>query len=314
MLVLCDFDGTVTEQDVTDLIWDDHLDDNWREELFSAWTTSRMSMVEQMSLGYGRIRCSPEQLLEQIRGRIRLRSGFGELVRVAAEREWHLQVLSCGLDFYIKELLPPGIPYHCLIGEFDGGWRVTAPPDIGLGPGEDFKVHLLGKLRAEHAGHAVVYIGDGRSDLCACRKVDFVFAKGVLADCLVKESVPFVRYSTLQDVADFLSLIDPDRPSRIASCLHADTMVELTRILTARPLYVPRPMLGLVGLVAGGASALADRLVRTHSSLLWLAAGLAAFRRRKVMPAAEKPSWFQRLLQAAQLANSIWLAFRRWSG
>jgi hypothetical protein len=32
-----------------------------------------------------------------------------------------------------------------------------------------------------------------------------VFAKGVLADCLAKESIPFVRYSTLQDVADFLS-------------------------------------------------------------------------------------------------------------
>ena len=50
------------------------------------------------------------------------------------------------------------------------------------------------------------------------------------------------------------------------------------------------------------------------SSAALLVAGLAAFRHRKVMAAGEKPSWFQRLLKGAQLANSIWLALRRWSG
>jgi hypothetical protein len=41
-----------------------------------------------------------------------------------------------------------------------------------------------------------------------------------------------------------------------------------------------------------------------------LVAALAAFRHRKAMPAEEKPSWFQTVLKGAQLANSIWLAFR----
>jgi len=45
-----------------------------------------------------------------------------------------------------------------------------------------------------------------------------------------------------------------------------------------------------------------------------LVAGLAAFRHRKLMPAEEKPSWFQTVLKGAQLANSIWLAFRRRPG
>jgi len=207
MLVLCDFDGTVTEQDVTDLIWDDHLDDDWRQELFSSWTTSRMSMVEQMNLGYGRISCSPDQLLEQIRGRIRLRSGFGDFVRVVAEREWHLRVLSCGLDFYIKELLPSGIPYHCLVGEFDGAWRVTVPPDIGLGPGDDFKVHVLGRLRAQYAGRSVVYIGDGRSDFEPARRSDRVFAVAGsrLARMCHARAVACVEFSRFEEVAEALT-------------------------------------------------------------------------------------------------------------
>jgi len=50
-----------------------------------------------------------------------------------------------------------------------------------------------------------------------------------------------------RDVADFLSLMDG--PRRIASCLHADTLDELTDILCSPPLHVPRELLGRVGLI-----------------------------------------------------------------
>ena len=46
------------------------------------------------------------------------------------------------------------------------------------------------------------------------------------------------------------------------------------------------------------------------SAAALLVAGLAAFRHRKVLPAEEKPSWFQTVLKGAQLANAIWLALR----
>jgi len=50
-----------------------------------------------------------------------------------------------------------------------------------------------------------------------------------------------------RDVADFFSLIGGQR--RIASCLHADTLDELTGILCSPPLRVPRETLGRVGLI-----------------------------------------------------------------
>ncbi|MFW6171548.1 MAG: hypothetical protein ACODAD_13745 [Planctomycetota bacterium] len=49
------------------------------------------------------------------------------------------------------------------------------------------------------------------------------------------------------DVADFISLIGGER--RIASCLHADTLQELTDILVFPPLGVDRAALGRVGLI-----------------------------------------------------------------
>ena len=50
-----------------------------------------------------------------------------------------------------------------------------------------------------------------------------------------------------RDVADFFSLIGGHR--RIASCLHADTLEELTGILCSPPLRVAREALGRVGLI-----------------------------------------------------------------
>ncbi len=50
-----------------------------------------------------------------------------------------------------------------------------------------------------------------------------------------------------RDVTDFISLIDGSR--RIATCLHADTLDELTDILCSPALRVPRSALSRVGLV-----------------------------------------------------------------
>jgi hypothetical protein len=53
---------------------------------------------------------------------------------------------------------------------------------------------------------------------------------------------------------------------------------------------------------------------RTISSLAsaaaTLIAGLASFRRKKIVPAAEKPSWLQTVLKGAGLVSTILTAFR----
>ncbi|MFH1267028.1 MAG: hypothetical protein ABIK89_14980, partial [Planctomycetota bacterium] len=68
-----------------------------------------------------------------------------------------------------------------------------------------------------------------------------------------------------RDVARFLSLVDHSR--RIASCLHADTLDELTGILCSPPLTATRQSFGRVGLVlfmhVGGSAGRTRRRVAT---------------------------------------------------
>jgi len=81
----------------------------------------------------------------------------------------------------------------------------------------------------------------------------------VITDGLAREPAPscylaheigsghWFGYIWGRDVADFLSLIDG--PRRIASCLHADTLGQLTDILTSPPLGVSPEALGRVALI-----------------------------------------------------------------
>jgi hypothetical protein len=74
-----------------------------------------------------------------------------------------------------------------------------------------------------------------------------------------------------RDVADYFSLIGGLH--RIASCLHADTLEELTCILCSPPLRVAQENLGRVGLILFMRVAPASRGYRRRVASLWEADG-----------------------------------------
>jgi len=65
--------------------------------------------------------------------------------------------------------------------------------------------------------------------------------------------------------------------------------------------------------IAGGARALTARVQSISliaSTTALLVAAVSAFRRGRALPNRAKSSWLQTALKGAQLASSIWLAFR----
>ena len=177
MIVVSDFDGTLTIDDVTTLFWDAHLTYDWRRELLPETYAGRVTPLEMIARGYGDVRQPPEALLAQARAHTRLRPGLTELVALCRSRGWPFVVLSHGLTFYIQDLLPPEIAIVAFTGTFDEGrWQVSLPEGMRLAPGEDFKSRIVADLRRQHPGHSTVYLGDGRLDLPAAETCDEVFA------------------------------------------------------------------------------------------------------------------------------------------
>jgi 2-hydroxy-3-keto-5-methylthiopentenyl-1-phosphate phosphatase len=203
-IVVCDFDGTATVEDVTNIIWDTHLDYDWRATLVPPSREGRWTALEMIARGYAGVRAGAEQLLAEVRPRVRLREGWAELVALCDERRWPLEVLSHGLRFYIREILPPGVAITCFEGTLDGdgGWRVSLPAGMSLAPGEDFKTRVVADLKARHPDHATAYVGDGRLDFPAASRCDRVYAVrgSALAVHCRKANVPFVEFDTFAEV------------------------------------------------------------------------------------------------------------------
>jgi HAD superfamily phosphoserine phosphatase-like hydrolase len=204
MIVIADFDGTLTIEDVTTLIWDTYLPYDWRSTLLPPTYEGVWTPLEMIARGYAGVRVPPARLIEEIRGRVRLRPGVEALATFCRGRGWPFAVASHGLSFYIEALLPSWIPFTSFVGAFvDGRYEVSLPPGIALAPRQDFKSCVIAALEEKHPGHPKVYIGDGRLDLDAALVCDRVFAvRGSRLARLLREAKRDVfEFTRLDEVA-----------------------------------------------------------------------------------------------------------------
>jgi 2-hydroxy-3-keto-5-methylthiopentenyl-1-phosphate phosphatase len=202
VLILCDFDGTITCADLTNLIWDAHLRYDWRQTLLAPADGGQLTAIELLRRGYADVDRPEAELLAELRPHAALRPGFEELLALCARRGWVFHVVSHGLPFYIREFLPPGTAFSCFDAVFDGRWCVTVPATVALGPGDDFKIRVLERLKAATGETATVYIGDGRLDYPAARRCDRVFAvRGSALDALcARDGVPCSPFERFDEI------------------------------------------------------------------------------------------------------------------
>lgn len=200
-----DFDGTITEQDVLDeLIKTFAIDNSWKisEGLWQKGLIgSRQCLSEQFDL----LRISKDEL-EQALSQIRLDKGIFAILELCETLKVPAAIVSdCG-DIFIEKILDrygiSNLPWRCNSVVHKGDRLKLSFPycnklcDSGAAHCKCASIKAMGK-----PGRKSIYIGDGRSDLCAARKADFIFAKGVLAECLEKEAIGFMRYPNLSYVA-----------------------------------------------------------------------------------------------------------------
>jgi 2-hydroxy-3-keto-5-methylthiopentenyl-1-phosphate phosphatase len=207
-LIVSDFDGTITVDDLTNLIWDRHVPYDWRAVLTPLSREGVLTPLQMIARGYGDVAAGPEALLAEVVPAGRLRTGFAAFIEGCAARRWPFEVLSHGLTFYIRPILPPGCALTAFEGRFDGGrWRVELPPGLTVPAGRDFKAHVVAELRARHPGHTTVYVGDGRLDFPAARTCDLVFAVAgsTLARLCAEHSVTFSPFETFDEIARALA-------------------------------------------------------------------------------------------------------------
>ncbi len=202
--VLCDFDGTVSAEDVGNLLFRTFARGADPGDVVDRWKRGEISSRECLEHEASLARCTSGQLQEFVQG-CRLDPYFKDFHDFARQRGIEVVVLSDGLDRYIEQLLLRhglgAIEFFANRLHLDGDTlRVEFPwynmlecTDCGC-----CKTHHLYRYRQE--GYFIVYVGDGLSDRCPCENADLVFAKGdLLAHCR-RQKIDCIEFRNFRDV------------------------------------------------------------------------------------------------------------------
>ncbi len=200
--VLTDFDGTVTEGDVAEAILEEFAPAEWWE-IEELHRDRKIGTRESMARQFALLRAREEDLLDFVDRHARIDGTFHDFVRFCAREGIALEIVSEGLDFYVRHLLRK--------------WRIDLPLRTSRGTVVEGRVNIaypwadatctlcgtckllrLFDLRAQ--GYAVAYVGDGHSDLCPALEANLLFAKDELAQLCREESIDFIPFEHFSDV------------------------------------------------------------------------------------------------------------------
>ncbi len=182
ILIQCDFDGTITEEDISFFLLDAFTQGDWRLWL-RKYKEHNISVGEFNTRAFAMVKADKNTLLKAIKGKINARAGFQELANYCLRKGFKLIIVSNGLDFYIKailkELALENIEVHAAQASFyPEGMKVqyTGPDGKRLEDGfKEAYIKSFLKLR-----YRVIYIGNGDSDIAPARYAHNVLATGDL--------------------------------------------------------------------------------------------------------------------------------------
>jgi 2,3-diketo-5-methylthio-1-phosphopentane phosphatase len=212
MRIICDFDGTITRQDTTDLVLERLADRRWAL-LQDAWLAGKLSGADCMT-GQIALVGGSQADLDAVLDSVQLDPGFAAFVAWCEAMNFPVSIVSDGVDRFIDRILTrAGLDQvtataNRLEGQ-PGAWRLELPwREAGCSAGSG-----VCKCAVSAGGPPMVYIGDGRSDFCVSAKADILFAKGALADHCAALGRSYYPFDTFHDVRRRLTMLVGARPS-----------------------------------------------------------------------------------------------------
>jgi len=208
-LVQCDFDGTITEEDASFFLLDTFAQGDWRR-LLRDYKEHRISVGEFNTRAFAMVKADKSMLLGALKGEVRVRAGFHELVNYCLKKGFRLVIVSNGLDFYIRAVLKDlglrNIEMHAAQASFHPeGMEVQYVGPDGKRLEDGFKeAYIISFLKL---GYKVIYLGNGDSDIAPTKYAHYVFATGDLLAYCRENNLKYKPFETFIDVVRELNFM-----------------------------------------------------------------------------------------------------------
>ncbi len=218
MIIVSDFDGTITKHDVIDEFLSAFADNKWKiiEEDWRQGKISSKNCLEQQLLCVDRISIKD---INNFLFKIELDPYFKEFADKVDRKGWKIYIVSDGFDFFIEQIL---FLNNILNVEIfantvryrDNKLKIFFPhfsDKCNVASGI-CKCHIYNRLKEANKREKFVYLGDGLSDFCVAETLpedDFLFAKGELSLHLYNTAKDFIPFNTFREINYYLADFPP---------------------------------------------------------------------------------------------------------
>ena len=209
--VQLDFDGTVTEEDISFLLLDAYTGNNWHMYL-DEYTSGDISVGRFNQSAFGMIKDDEKTLTDFVltSPRTRIRPGLKDFIDYCKVKGLRIIVVSNGLTFYIKAIFNKldinGLEIHAAQNIFSpNGMRVRYLGPDGREVDAGFKESYTDMLLRE--GYEVIYVGNGTSDIYPSRKAGYVFATEDLLRRCQRENIRCFPFKDFYDVVETMKTL-----------------------------------------------------------------------------------------------------------
>jgi len=208
-LIQCDFDGTITEEDVSFLLLDAFANEDWRR-LLTEYRESKMSVGDFNRKAFFMVKADRQTLIEFVRSEVKVQAGFHELLDYCRRESFRFVIVSNGLDFYIEAILRDiGVDnIEVLAAQTHFSPKGTEVKYIGPEGNQiqdGFKETYTRLFLSR--GYRVVYVGNGASDAPPAKLAHHIFATGELLTQCKQTNLSCTPFVDLHDVIRGLELL-----------------------------------------------------------------------------------------------------------
>lgn len=204
MIVVCDFDGTITKKDTINDFLDNFADKSW-QDVEDDWIAGKISTCDAMELQFRTIKNITREKFDNFFKTVEIDDYFEKFYLICKEKGIKLVILSDGFEYFIQRVLDKfginDIEIYSNHFEFNAGNFIIEFPyknSVCKRGAGTCKCAFIQKFRNSYK--KIIYVGDGASDFCPSSQADLLFAKNRLFEYCEKNSIPCIKYTDFNEV------------------------------------------------------------------------------------------------------------------
>jgi len=213
LVVLCDFDGTITTIDTAEWVLARFAQGDWR--VFDRqFEKGEITLEECLNRQFSLVRTSKKQILLELKNIVVFRPNFKRLAEYCKENHVPLMIVSAGLDFIIKHFLELNncsdlVEVCAAKTSFSrNGIKFVFPPLLDI-TSNNIKDDAVRRCKSQN--QEVIYVGDGLADYDAAKVADYSFAieGSRLAKLCREHGIPCRTITDFREIIEAIRKIMP---------------------------------------------------------------------------------------------------------